>query len=177
MVDVVCYISCLCAKSLQSCPTLACQDLSPWGPAGKNTGVSCHLLLQGIFPAQDWTCISCLLRWQAGSQPLVLLGKPIICHLCTTWWCTLQRLYSTYSYYKLLAIFCVVQCIFVAYFIHKNLYLLLVYPISCFWLPLQSHFLLLSSWPQSSQPQCLDLVSPSFHFLSHTFRSCFYLFK
>ena len=113
----------------------------------------------------------------SGFSTTSLLGKPIICHLCTTWWCSLQRLYSTYSYYKLLAIFCVVQCMFVAYFIPKNLYLLLVYPISCFWLPLQSHFLLLSSWPQSSQPQCLDSVSPRFHFLSHTFRSGFYLFK
>ena len=26
--------------------------LCPWGSAGKNTGVGCHFLLQGIFPNQ-----------------------------------------------------------------------------------------------------------------------------
>ena len=46
------------AKSLQSCPTL-CNPLdgSPpgplsWNSPGKNTGVGCHSLLQGIFPTQ-----------------------------------------------------------------------------------------------------------------------------
>ena len=38
---------------------------------GKNTGVSCHALLQG-----DQTHVSCLLNWQAGSLPLVPSGKP-----------------------------------------------------------------------------------------------------
>ena len=32
--------------------------LCPWDFPGKNTGVGCHFLLQGIFPTQDWTCIS-----------------------------------------------------------------------------------------------------------------------
>ena len=33
--------------------TLACQaPLCPWDFPGKNTGVSCHFLLQGIFPTQ-----------------------------------------------------------------------------------------------------------------------------
>ena len=35
---------------------------------GKNTGVGCHALLQGIFPTQGSNlCLLCLLRWQAGS--------------------------------------------------------------------------------------------------------------
>lgn len=123
-------------------PTLACQDLSPWGPAGKNTerihyfsrdfpspGLNLHLMSSAL--ASGFSTTSAI--WEAHMSPMY----NVVMHL--------QRLYSTYSYYKLLAIFCVVQCIFVAYFIHKNLYLLLVYPISCFWLPLQSHFLLLSS--------------------------------
>ena len=46
------------AKSLQSCLTL-CDPIDgspqgykphPWGSPGKNTGVGCHFLLQGIFP-------------------------------------------------------------------------------------------------------------------------------
>ena len=40
---------CVCAKSLQSCPTLwNC----PWDSLGKDTRVGCHALLQGIFPTQ-----------------------------------------------------------------------------------------------------------------------------
>ena len=42
----------------KSCPTLATpwtialQVLCPWDSPGKNTGVGCHFLLQGIFPTQ-----------------------------------------------------------------------------------------------------------------------------
>ena len=45
----------MCAKSPQSCPTL-CDPvdwpLCPWDFPGKNIGVGCHFLLQGIFPSQ-----------------------------------------------------------------------------------------------------------------------------
>ena len=44
----------------QSCPTLCdpmdCSPprlLCPWNSPGKNTGVGCHSLLQGIFPTQE----------------------------------------------------------------------------------------------------------------------------
>ena len=51
--------------------------LCPWDFAGKNTGVGCHALLQGIFPTQELSPrLLCLLRWQAGSLPLVPPGKP-----------------------------------------------------------------------------------------------------
>ena len=44
---------------------------------GKNTGVSCHALLQGIFPIQGSNPhLLCFLNWQAGSLPLVPPGKP-----------------------------------------------------------------------------------------------------
>ena len=36
---------------VKSCPTLRPQGL-PWDSPGKNTGVGCHALLQGIFPTQ-----------------------------------------------------------------------------------------------------------------------------
>ena len=50
----------------QSCPTL-CDPMncSPPGSSahgdspGKNTGVDCHTLFQGIFPTLDWTHVSC----------------------------------------------------------------------------------------------------------------------
>ena len=34
--------------------------LYPWDFPGKNTGVSCHFLLQGIFPTQGSTWVSCI---------------------------------------------------------------------------------------------------------------------
>ena len=61
------------AQSLQSCPTLCdpmnCSPsrlLCPWDSPGKNTGVGCHALLQGIFPTH-------------GLNPSFL-------HLCTDRW-------------------------------------------------------------------------------------------
>ena len=41
--------------------------LCPWNFPGKNTGVSCHFLLQGIFPTQ-------------GSNPLLLNCRQILYH-------------------------------------------------------------------------------------------------
>ena len=46
---------CVCAKSLQSCPTLCGHmvcSFYPWDSPGENTGLSCHALLQGIFLIQ-----------------------------------------------------------------------------------------------------------------------------
>ena len=65
---------CVCAKSLQSCPTLCDpMDCSPPGSSvhgncpGKNTGVGCYALLQGIFRTQGSNPhLLCLLHWQAG---------------------------------------------------------------------------------------------------------------
>ena len=60
----------MCAKSLQLCPTLfASVNSSPPGSSvhadspGENTGVSCHALLQGIFPTQGSNlclCVPCI---------------------------------------------------------------------------------------------------------------------
>ena len=41
--------------------------LYPWDSPGKNTGVRCHFLFQGIFPTQGLNLD--LLRWQADSLP------------------------------------------------------------------------------------------------------------
>ena len=48
--------------------------LCPWDFPGKDTGVGCHVLLQGISQTQGSD--PRLLRWQAGSLPLVLPQKP-----------------------------------------------------------------------------------------------------
>ena len=79
-----CVCVCVHAKSLQSCPTLCNpMDCSPPGSSihgdalGKNTGVGCHALLQGIFPIQG-SNLSFLrvLHWQVGSLSLTPPGKP-----------------------------------------------------------------------------------------------------
>ena len=64
------YCLCVYAKSLQSHLTLqryglySTRLLCPWDSPGKNTGVGCHALLQGIFPPQELN--PCFLFWQAG---------------------------------------------------------------------------------------------------------------
>ena len=48
-----------------------------WDFPGKNTGVGCHTLLQGIFPTQGSNLsLLWLLHWQADSLPLSHLGSP-----------------------------------------------------------------------------------------------------
>ena len=65
--------NCLWSHGLQ--PTSL---LCPWNSSGKNTGVGCHALLQGIFPTQGSSPqLLHLLHWQAGSLPLAPPGKPI----------------------------------------------------------------------------------------------------
>ena len=51
--------------------------LCAWVFPGKNTGVSCHSLLQGIFPTQELNShLLSLLHWQADSLPLSHLESP-----------------------------------------------------------------------------------------------------
>ena len=68
----VCVLRCsVMSDSLQShglCPT---RLLYPWDFPGKNTGMGCHFLLQGIFPTQESNLsLWCLLHWQADALPL-----------------------------------------------------------------------------------------------------------
>ena len=60
--------TCVCAKSLQSCPTpcdpMDCGPprlLCPWDSPSKNIGVGCHALLQGVLPTQGSNL--CLLQF------------------------------------------------------------------------------------------------------------------
>ena len=51
--------------------------ICPWDFPGKNTGVGCRALLQGISLTQGSNPrLLSLLRWQAGSLPLAPPGKP-----------------------------------------------------------------------------------------------------
>ena len=69
---LLCCCSCLVAKS---CPTLCdpmdCSPprlLCPWNSPGKNAGVGCHFLLQGIEP-RDRTFIFCLAGGFFNTEP------------------------------------------------------------------------------------------------------------
>ena len=56
--------------------------LCPWDSPGKNTGMDCYALLQGIFPTQGSNLhFLGLLRWQMGSLPLAPPGRPWTCLL------------------------------------------------------------------------------------------------
>ena len=73
-------------RGAQLCPT-PCDpmDCGPLGSSvhgifsGKNAGVGCHFLLQGIFPTQRSN--PCILYWQADSLPLSRQESP----KCTRW--------------------------------------------------------------------------------------------
>ena len=71
---------CVCAWSS---PTLRPHELQPtsllcpWDSPGKNTGIGCHFLLQGIFLTQGSDpCLPHLLHWQVDSLPLSHPGSP-----------------------------------------------------------------------------------------------------
>ena len=65
--------SILCNSMDCSLPGFSC----PWKFPGKNAGVGCHFLLQGIFPTQGLIlCLLHLLHWQVGSLPLSHLLVP-----------------------------------------------------------------------------------------------------
>ena len=76
----------------KACPTLfgnpmGCSppgSLDLWDFSGKNTGVGCHFLLQGIFLAQGLNHVSC------GSS----IGKWILYH-----WATWESHFTIYQYY------------------------------------------------------------------------------
>ena len=61
--------------------------LCPWDSPGKNTGVGCHFLLQGVFPTQGSnSCLLCLQHWQVDSSLLSCQGSPVsICNKYQIW--------------------------------------------------------------------------------------------
>ena len=65
----------------------------PWNVPGKNTGVGCHFLLQGIFWTQRLNPhLLSLLHWLENSLPLSHLGRPIKQELLTEKKCTTYKL-------------------------------------------------------------------------------------
>ena len=80
-------LSCFCLVP-NLCPTLqrpsctaVCQAPLPWDFPGKNTGVGCHFLHEGIYLTQGSNMH--LLHWQVDSLPLSHLGSPTARLICS----------------------------------------------------------------------------------------------
>ena len=70
-------------NSLQHCGPQPSRLLCPWDSPGKNIGMGCHALLQGIFPIQGWNPhLLHLLHWQSGSLLLMPTGNTKYLHVC-----------------------------------------------------------------------------------------------
>ena len=76
----VCVCECsVVSESFVTLWAVACQDPLSMDFPGKDIGVGCHFLLQGIFPTQGSNpCLLCLLHWQASSLLLTPPKKPIL---------------------------------------------------------------------------------------------------
>ena len=76
VIKYTCVLSCFSRVQLFATQWIVAYLFCPWNSPGKNTGMGCHALLQGIFPTQGLNPpLLLLLHWQAGSLPLVPPGK------------------------------------------------------------------------------------------------------
>ena len=78
--DLTVCCCCFCCCQLLSCVqlfvipwTITTRLHCPWDHPGKNTGVYCHFLLQGIFPTQGSNTVSCIAGEFFTTDPM---GKP-----------------------------------------------------------------------------------------------------
>ena len=120
------------SDSLQSCGPWPARLLCLQDSPGKNTGVGCHALFQGIFLTQGLNpCLLYLLPWQEGSLPLVLPGKSTVWVNIWSFWvfCTIMfdiRLLSSilvtlYFLYVFLILKTLHICIFFLCYIRQDL--------------------------------------------------------
>ena len=73
-----CSVLSVMSNSVQPYGLYATRLLCPWDSPGKNTGVRCHALLQGILPTEGSNPrLLCLLHCQAGSFVRVPPGKSV----------------------------------------------------------------------------------------------------
>ena len=77
---VLCLVALVVSNSLQPCGLYLTRLLCPWDSVGKNTGVGCHALLQGIFLNQGSNLhLLCLLHCRQILYPLSHVGSPFMC--------------------------------------------------------------------------------------------------
>ena len=73
--DCCCWVTSVVSDSVRPHRRQPTRLPRPWDSPGKNTGVDCHFLLQGIFATQGLN--SSLLLWQEESLPCEPPGKPV----------------------------------------------------------------------------------------------------
>ena len=98
-------IFCYCCLFAKLCPVLCSPHglqptrfLCPWDFPGKNTGVDCHFLLQGIFPTQGSNL--CLLHQQVGSSLLSYQGNQNNQHILKVFFIPDSQKQRVWSYQK-----------------------------------------------------------------------------
>ena len=113
--------------------TVTQQILPSMGSSGKNTGVGCHFLFQGIFPTQ-------------GSNPRLLHGRQILFHLShqgshlglkkikyLDFYVT--HIFSHFFKFHLQKMYSLVKSTFPSYLIHKHVWNSMLWLALILWLP------------------------------------------
>ena len=101
-----------CVRLFATPQTVAYGLLCPWDSPGKNTGVGCHSLLQGIFPAQGWNSGlphrgRILYRLSHQRSPGYIYSSPVLLLYCLDQGTVFLLFSSFYSFFK-----CWVKCHF-----------------------------------------------------------------
>ena len=96
------YYMCVCvwshsvvSDSLRPCGLHPARLLCPWDSPGKNTGVGCHFLLQGIFPTQGSNLG--LLRCRQTLYPLSHQGSHLL-YVCIWKYIEVLACFSPFSF-------------------------------------------------------------------------------
>ena len=105
----VCQVASVMSNSLQLNRLKPTRLLCPWDSTGKNSGVGCHFLLQGIFPTHGLNlCLLHFLLWWASSLTLALPEKPLNIEIIFSQsvYCFFILLMVSFAVQKLLSFFC-----------------------------------------------------------------------
>ena len=136
-----CSVASVVSDSLQPRGLEPTSLFCPRDSPGKNTGVGCHFLLQGIFLIQRSNPhLLCLLHWQADSLPLHYLGFPSLytlintCHLYSF---LMIAVLTSMTWYVIVVLICILLwSVMLSIFSHACLHLYVffgenVYPGFC----------------------------------------------
>ena len=93
-----CLVAKSCPALFQPLDCIPPRLLCPWGFPGKNTGVGCHFLLQGLFSMRESLDLPNVGSLQ-GSNPCHLLGRWILQNWAT-WEAHLRDIPSNQLWYK-----------------------------------------------------------------------------
>ena len=90
-----CSVTSVVSDTLRPSGLWPARLLCSWDSPGKNSGVGCHALLQGIFPTLGLNLH--LLPWQLVSLPLRHQGSLIPSMMVDKWWFSISIIPATFS--------------------------------------------------------------------------------